>query len=135
MKKQFSTNKTGIFLLAVLAVSFSAKALMLDKEIARMPAAERPSPERVAAENETQKQWADYQDQLWQKLQPQLEEWAKQGKPYLPRSIFPNDLPPATVPAFPGAEGGGKFSFGGRGGKVFIVTNLDGGRGSFCRRI
>ena len=132
MKKTILTNKINAFLIAVLAVSFSAKALMLDKEIARMPASERPSPERVAAENETQKQWADYQEQLWQKLQPQLEEWAKKGKPYLPRSVFPTDLPAATVPAFPGAEGGGKFSFGGRGGKVFVVTNLDdGGPGSF----
>ena len=132
MKKSFSANKIRFFLVVALALTFSAKALMLDKEIERMPKAERPSPEQVAAENETQKQWADYQDQLWQKLEPQLQEWAAKGKPYLPRSIFPNDLPQAGVPAFPGAEGGGKFSFGGRGGKVFVVTNLDdGGPGSF----
>ena len=42
------------------------------------------------------------------------------------------DLPQSEIPAFPGAEGGGKFSFGGRGGKVIVVTNLnDDGPGSF----
>ncbi|HKJ43830.1 MAG TPA: T9SS type A sorting domain-containing protein [Sunxiuqinia sp.] len=29
------------------------------------------------------------------------------------------------VPAFPGAEGGGKYAIGGRGGRVIYVTNLD----------
>ena len=132
MKNSFSANKINALLIVALAVSFSAKALMLDKEISRMPAAERPTPEQVAAAKAEQKGWDDYQEQLMQKLEPQLQEWATKGKPYLPRSIFPNDLPSANVPAFPGAEGGGKFSFGGRGGKVFVVTNLeDAGAGSF----
>src|SRR5207249_492975 len=37
----------------------------------------------------------------------------------------------AAIPAFPGAEGGGAWTPGGRGGKIFVVTSLkDTGPGS-----
>ncbi len=63
---------------------------------------------------------------------PTIEAWSKRGKPYLPAAERPADLPQAKIPAFPGAEGGGMYSFGGRGGKVIVVTNLnDDGPGSF----
>lgn len=32
---------------------------------------------------------------------------------------------PAVLPAFPGAEGAGRFALGGRGGKVYAVTTLE----------
>ena len=75
--------------------------------------------------------WSQYEQDLIAKLAPQMAEWEKQGKPFIPWAAKPSDLPQAKVPAFPGAEGGGKFSFGGRGGKVFVVTSLaDSGPGT-----
>ena len=59
------------------------------------------------------------------KALPVIEEWDAKGKPYIPWAAKPSDLPQAEIPAFPGAQGGGMYSFGGRGGKVFVVTSLD----------
>src|SRR5687767_4494875 len=71
-------------------------------------------------------------DEAWQKAWPIIEEDARKGKPYVPWAARPTDLPQADIPAFPGAEGGGAYSFGGRGGKVYVVTSLaDSGPGSF----
>ena len=61
----------------------------------------------------------------WQKALPIIEKEAKEGKPYIPWAARPVDLPQASIPAFPGAEGGGAFTFGGRGGKVYVVTSLE----------
>jgi hypothetical protein len=71
-------------------------------------------------------------DDIWKRAQPTIEAWAAKGKPYIPWAAKPEDLPQAPIPAFPGAQGGGMYSFGGRGCKVYVVMNLDdSGPGSF----
>ncbi|HEX6960866.1 MAG TPA: hypothetical protein VF175_03305, partial [Lacipirellula sp.] len=73
-----------------------------------------------------------HSDEAWDKALPEIKRWEAKGKPYIPSAAHPEDLPQAEIPAFPGAQGGGMYSFGGRGGKVFVVTTLeDGGPGSF----
>jgi len=66
-----------------------------------------------------------HSDSAWAIAYPIIKEEAKHGRPYIPWAARPYDLPQASIPAFPGAEGGGKFSNGGRGGKVLVVTNLN----------
>ncbi len=63
-------------------------------------------------------------DEAWKKALPIVEKEAAEGRPYIPWAGRPNDLPQADIPSFPGAEGGGMYSFGGRGGKVITVTSL-----------
>ena len=72
-----------------------------------------------------------HSDEAWAKALPIIEADIKKGKPYIPWASRPDELPQAEIPAFPGAEGGGKYSFGGRGGKVLVVTSLaDSGPGT-----
>lgn len=67
----------------------------------------------------------------WEIALPIIQKEAEQGKPYIPWAGRPEDLPQADIPAFPGAEGGGMYSFGGRGGRVIVVTSLaDNGPGT-----
>lgn len=78
------------------------------------------------------KEWRAHCDSAWQVAFPIVIEEAKNGRPYVPWASRPYDLRQAKIPAFPGAEGGGMYTFGGRGGKVLTVTNLnDDGPGSF----
>jgi len=67
----------------------------------------------------------DASDIAWKKAWPKIQEDARNGKPYIPFAGKADDLPQAPIPAFPGAEGGGAYSFGGRGGKVIVVTSLE----------
>jgi hypothetical protein len=77
------------------------------------------------AEDERRAAYEKPEDEAWEKAQPELAKWAEKGKPYIPGAAKPSDLPQAKIPAFPGAWGGGMYSFGGRGGKVYVVTSLD----------
>jgi hypothetical protein len=111
----------GIGLLIAIGITVSAVAQYpnVPKEVQR-------------AEDERRMAYEKPEDEAWAKAQPELLAWAKKGKPYIPWAGKPSDLPQADIPAFPGAWGGGMFSFGGRGGKVFVVTSLeDAGPGTF----
>lgn len=84
-----------------------------------------------AANDSTLKRSNPLSDLAWEKARPVIDKEAREGKPYIPWASIPADLPQAEIPAFPGAEGGGKFSFGGRGGKVIVVTSIaDSGPGT-----
>jgi hypothetical protein len=70
-------------------------------------------------------------DETWRKAEPEVLRQAQNGRPYIPQAERSEDLPQARIPAFPGAEGAGRFSFGGRGGRVYVITSLeDGGPGT-----
>ena len=64
-------------------------------------------------------------DIAWEKALPVVMEEAGRGRPYKPWASKPEDLSKADIPAFPGAEGGGMYTAGGRGGKVLVVTSLE----------
>ena len=69
--------------------------------------------------------WNQLDQVAWQKAVPIVMEQMLDGKPFVPWANRPSDLRQATIPAFPGAEGGGMYSFGGRGGKILVVTSLE----------
>src|SRR3972149_3075552 len=75
--------------------------------------------------------WDSLDAIAWEKAWPVIYEDMKNGKVYNQWAQRSDDLPQAKIPAFPGAEGGGMYSFGGHGGKVFVVTSLaDSGPGT-----
>lgn len=99
----------------------------------QMSMAQYPSltPEVKAKMAELKKIYEAHSDSAWAVALPIVEKEAREGRPYIPWARRPTDLPQAKIPSFPGAEGGGMYSFGGRGGKVLTVTNLnDDGPGS-----
>ncbi|MDN3669328.1 polysaccharide lyase [Echinicola jeungdonensis] len=105
---------------------FFVTPLTLKAQYPEIPPEVEKEAEKINAANEK------HSEQAWEKAWPVIKAEIKEGKPYLPWASTPGDLPQADIPAFPGAEGGGAYSFGGRGGKVFVVTSLaDRGPGTF----
>lgn len=119
------TSTTGFAALAAAGLLLAPAAAQA-QGYPRVPAAVQ------SAADAKRKADAERAQALWTAQQPELAAWAAKGKPFIPGAEKPSDLPQATIPAFPGAEGGGMYAFGGRGGRVFVVTNLDdSGPGSF----
>jgi hypothetical protein len=117
---------------SLLLAAFAASAAT--SFLPRGASAQYPSvPQEVQrAANQAKSRSDAHSDAMFEKAKPRIEADAKAGKPYLPGAAKPQDLPQADIPAFPGAEGGGMYSFGGRGGKVYVVTSLeDSGPGTF----
>jgi hypothetical protein len=107
-------KKTGLFLLAAM-LGFAHHAFAQYPDV----------PKEVKAESDSMMAAAmRHSDSAWKVAYPIVEEGMRHGKPYVPWAARPTDLPQAKIPAFPGAEGGGEYTFGGRGGKVYVVTSL-----------
>ena len=83
------------------------------------------SPEVQAQEKAIKEEAEKLSNEAWEKALIIVEQEEKQGKPYIPWASRPNDLPQASIPAFPGAEGGGMYTYGGRGGNIYTVTSLE----------
>ena len=109
--------------IVILALGFSMQSLAQYPQI---------TDEAKQLIDSLQNRWKEHSDSAWQVAFPIVIKEAKEGRPYVPWAARPYDLRQAKIPAFPGAEGGGMYTFGGRGGKVLTVTNLnDDGHGSF----
>ena len=112
-----------------LTLATLALAVWAQNAKAQYPQITDEAKAKYAAQN---KEWTEHSDSAWAVAFPIVKKEAMEGRPYVPWASRPYDLKQAKIPAFPGAEGGGMYTFGGRGGKVLTVTNLnDSGPGSF----
>lgn len=107
----------------LILTGLTLSALLLSAPLFAQYPKESPEVKKQVAEM-MKKEW-ESSDAAFEKAKLTIEKEAKEGKPYIPWAARPTDLPQAEIPAFPGAEGGGAYSFGGRGGKVIVVTSLE----------
>lgn len=98
-------------LIRIVAISINAQYPQVPKDL------QEAADKKLAAEKKSS-------DEAFQRAMPVIKAEALKGRPYIPWAERPTDLPQAKIPAFPGAEGGGMYSFGGRGGEVITVTSL-----------
>jgi hypothetical protein len=113
---QETTGEAMRFIVIILLFSYPLSAF------AQYP---KVPPEVQRVEDARRAAYEKPEDDAWELAQAELVKWAEKGKPYIPWAAKPSDLPQAKIPAFPGAWGGGMYSYGGRGGKVYVVTSLD----------
>lgn len=120
------TRSSAAFCLLVLAAPLAVRTGLQAQGYPRVPPAQQAAADaRKAAADQRS-------DEIFARSLPEIQAWGAKGKPFIPDADEPGDLPQAKIPAFPGAWGGGMYSFGGRGGRVFVVTTLaDDGPGSF----
>ena len=105
-----------------LTLATLALAVWAQNAKAQYPQITDEAKAKYAAQN---KEWTEHSDSAWAVAFPIVKKEAMEGRPYVPWASRPYDLKQAKIPAFPGAEGGGMYTFGGRGGKVLTVTNLN----------
>ncbi|QKJ30722.1 polysaccharide lyase [Mucilaginibacter mali] len=105
-----------------LFVIFAGAALSGTATFAQYPKVPQAMQAKTDSANRVVKQQADV---AWEKAQPAIQKDAANGKPFILSAAKPSNLPQAKIPAFPGAEGGGAYSFGGRGGRVIVVKSLE----------
>lgn len=110
--------KNRFFLLATLAASVG----LATPAMAQYP--DVPENVKASADSLLKAAWK-HSDSAWQEAWPIVDNDAKHGKPYIPWAARPTDLPQSSLLAFPGAQGGGMYSFGGHGGRVLVVTSLE----------
>ena len=94
MEKQrtFLPGQSSLVIAAVLA--FALMPVRSGKAREKWP---RPT-EAARLRAEAFKQ---HQQEVLRRIEPELKEWAKRGKPFFPAAAKPGDLPQADVPAFP----------------------------------